>query len=780
MFLANWFELSGVDEILAPTNEDSPAPVNASEEESPIWSILAPRAEGSDTMFTINTPAANKAVSAAAAASVVNGDCKSAMNQTGDHVICQHCHRLTPVDGQLFTAPQLPLPSEEQAPQTKDLYDRVLKACSGAAATTRDTSNYNKINAMFQLALYPSPKTSYDPTKRSKNMKKFEERLAKNPELLTVRAGNISGAPDGYTLLHSACFGEGNAEVVDFLLKKYILNEDANNNSEEDMLDIDDRDCVGCTALHVAAQSGNVAIIEMLRNAYETLEQREKEEGSGGVEGMTEQLKGLATNEVVDPKSPPPKSKVAMKQLHPKRSPVRFAGKDAAVDLSGKTPLALAVTSTNASARRNREASKKLLYKPGDRCVEGEKTPPNARSGGNTAVFSPVRKGRTPPPVNYLSPTPKKGQVAPMTSNTEYGTPFSSPPPTISESAVDHGNVVQWGGAEKPGWRGDMEDAMCCHCPVREPARPANAKSKATIHGLFGVFDGHGDGGIASKFIAQNLLSKLESHPQWPDTYHSFDSDNNSTTEGDGAMMNVLEETFQRLDVDLKNGASQGKNGGTTAIVALVSDGKMIVANLGDSRCILVKKKSADNEDLEVIAMSEDHKPNLPMERPRIEAAGMTIHVDHIPPGEGQVAPTAIHKVKKSEKEMLAVSRAFGDFDFKSNESLSPSRQAVICTPEIVVRERKFDEDLYLILACDGIWDVMSNEDVAVFVAKRVYERVANEEEDVLAKVGDDLLDLCLAKGSEDNMSVLIVSFPTSSAVTKSEVMTDGKKLFSN
>ena len=52
------------------------------------------------------------------------------------------------------------------------------------------------------------------------------------------------------------------------------------------------------------------------------------------------------------------------------------------------------------------------------------------------------------------------------------------------------------------------------------------------------------------------------------------------------------------------------------------------------------------------------------------------------------------------------------DYDYKSNTELSPLQQAVVCTPEIIVRDRVDDEDMYLILACDGIWDVMSNEDV--------------------------------------------------------------------
>jgi len=76
---------------------------------------------------------------------------------------------------------------------------------------------------------------------------------------------------------------------------------------------------------------------------------------------------------------------------------------------------------------------------------------------------------------------------------------------------------------------------------------------------------------------------------------------------------------------------------------------------------------------------------------------------------------------------------------------------------------------MYLILACDGIWDVMSNDECGEFVAGRVeeHQRGANNVSEfprgeVLARVGDELLAACLNAGSRDNMSVLIVAFPAS------------------
>ncbi len=91
--------------------------------------------------------------------------------------------------------------------------------------------------------------------------------------------------------------------------------------------------------------------------------------------------------------------------------------------------------------------------------------------------------------------------------------------------------------------------------------------------------------------------------------------------------------------------------------------------------------------------LSVDHKPYTPSEQARIEAAGGTVSMKRV---NGD----------------LAVSRALGDFVYKHSRELPAERQQVSPEPEFIVKERSA-EDQFLILACDGIWDVMSNEDVA-------------------------------------------------------------------
>ena len=63
----------------------------------------------------------------------------------------------------------------------------------------------------------------------------------------------------------------------------------------------------------------------------------------------------------------------------------------------------------------------------------------------------------------------------------------------------------------------------------------------------------------------------------------------------------------------------------------------------------------------------------------------------------------------------LAMSRALGDYQYKQNEGLGTSEQMVSCYPDISVYVRK-DEDDVMVLACDGIWDVMSNVEAVSYI----------------------------------------------------------------
>ncbi len=107
---------------------------------------------------------------------------------------------------------------------------------------------------------------------------------------------------------------------------------------------------------------------------------------------------------------------------------------------------------------------------------------------------------------------------------------------------------------------------------------------------------------------------------------------------------------------------------------------------MGDSRCVAQVRGAAE-------ALSVDHKPGDEPERQRIESAGGFVEFNRV-------------------NGNLALSRALGDFAFKGNDTLSAEEQIVSGCPDVQVRT--VDEDWeFLILACDGIWDVLSNQEVS-------------------------------------------------------------------
>ncbi|XP_064117081.1 LOW QUALITY PROTEIN: mucin-2-like [Macrobrachium nipponense] len=160
--------------------------------------------------------------------------------------------------------------------------------------------------------------------------------------------------------------------------------------------------------------------------------------------------------------------------------------------------------------------------------------------------------------------------------------------------------------------------------------------------------------------------------------------------------------------------------GGTTAVVALVREKRLVVAWLGDSQALLVRRRNP-------VRMVEPHKPELPVERERVEEmGGCVINIQGTWRVLGQ----------------LAVSRAIGDADYKPYVSSE-------C--DIKSLEIEGDED-FLILACDGLWDTLSAED-AVNV---VYAYLTHNNGDTDG-VGRCLVEAARSTGSEDNITAVVV-----------------------
>lgn len=115
----------------------------------------------------------------------------------------------------------------------------------------------------------------------------------------------------------------------------------------------------------------------------------------------------------------------------------------------------------------------------------------------------------------------------------------------------------------------------------------------------------------------------------------------------------------------------------------------------------------------------------------------------------------------------LAVSRALGDFEYKNRDDLSDLQQLVSPQPDVTCRERNRAADNYIVVACDGIYDVMANEEIAEFCTDRL---ISTTEQNT---VPGTLLDLCLHKGSRDNMSAIIIGLDNHPASDPAKVKKD-------
>lgn len=174
---------------------------------------------------------------------------------------------------------------------------------------------------------------------------------------------------------------------------------------------------------------------------------------------------------------------------------------------------------------------------------------------------------------------------------------------------------------------------------------------------------------------------------------------------------------------------------GSTATMALVDQaGNISVANIGDSRAVLCLKGKA-------VALSHDHKPTDDGERERIERAGMKIVNGRINHG-------------------LNLSRAFGDHFYKCNAKLTPSQQAVSALPDVDARRHKIRAGDFLVLACDGVTNCMSNKQLCNYIRKHLKRGLP------LHNICEKVVNKCISpvrpisgQPGGDNVTCLIVRF---------------------
>lgn len=362
------------------------------------------------------------------------------------------------------------------------------------------------------------------------------------------------------------------------------------------------------------------------------------------------------------------------------------------------------------------------------------------------------------------------------------------------------------------GWRVHMEDA---HITEGRLYAVAEDGTKIDLHGhsLFAVFDGHG-GTFAANYAGDNFCRVLARQPKFiayaryrqitPEKEKTF-ADPSMLDEylrsGRDLLHGALIDAFVAVDREIAlalrgqqvpeanarynpdsllnrdhGRARNGNNGdenedmndtgtsiddegdsGTTACVVMITPEFVVCANAGDSRAVMARNGR------QTVPLSHDHKPDDAEEDRRVRLAGGFVAGGRV---EGDLAVSrglGDFRFKDMSVVMEAESVPEGAFDYESGETTQiagalrrtvtkPSHQKVSPVPELIFIDRLPDKDEFVLIACDGIWDVQSNE-----VAVQLVANLFAEGESDLGLICEEVCDVCLGIGSKDNMTTLVV-----------------------
>jgi serine/threonine protein phosphatase PrpC len=211
---------------------------------------------------------------------------------------------------------------------------------------------------------------------------------------------------------------------------------------------------------------------------------------------------------------------------------------------------------------------------------------------------------------------------------------------------------------------------------------------------------------------------------------------------------------------------------GATAVVAVITGKILTVANAGDSRAVLCRRRhrsrivtddgTDDGTDVDTghyaFPLSYDHKPSQTHELNRILCSGG--FVNHFGRINGN----------------LNLSRSIGDLKYKQVPGIPPEDQMITAEPDIMQIVLK-DDDEFIILGCDGIWDCLSNEQAVNFVANRIQTKTPVE-------IGTEMLDEIISDDPRitqgiggDNMTIMIIDLQTSNRLRRKITTSDADPL---
>ncbi|XP_065858673.1 probable protein phosphatase 2C 8 isoform X2 [Euphorbia lathyris] len=292
-------------------------------------------------------------------------------------------------------------------------------------------------------------------------------------------------------------------------------------------------------------------------------------------------------------------------------------------------------------------------------------------------------------------------------------------------------NCVSHGFMSVIGKQRAMEDAVT--------VAPGYVVGELDVYDFFAVYDGYGGDKVSNacrdrmhRLVAEEVAEEVENGKPGEEI-------EKGVSYWEKVMMSCFKKMDEEVagggnDVDLAVDWSDRTTMGSTALVVLVGKEEVVVANCGDSRAVLSRSGVAT-------PLSNDHEPDRADERERIEAAA----------AGGRILNWNVNHVL----DVLGTSRSIGDRNMKPY---------VTSEPEVKIINQT-EKDEFLVIASDGLWDAISDEFACEVVGKcfcrRYLKNYESSGNNCAAEAAAMLTELAMARGSKDNISVIVVELKT-------------------
>ena len=288
-------------------------------------------------------------------------------------------------------------------------------------------------------------------------------------------------------------------------------------------------------------------------------------------------------------------------------------------------------------------------------------------------------------------------------------------------------------------------------------AKPHNYQKKYWPKtSFFGIYDGHG-GNMCSEFLRDCLHKLILNDINFPE---------NVELAIKNGFFNAEKNFLNDIALDPKDKNIISDRSGSCAVIVLVVDKKIYVANVGDSRALF-----SENKGKNIVVVTEDHKPNNIKEKNRIIKSGGHVYQSRtvISGAENENLNGQIlfgpYRVLPGR---LSVSRTIGDIEAK-NEKFGGNPKVIIWEPDIFVYDlNKINIDFF-IMGCDGIFDQMSNEEVmdCAWMVLNNGNSINNNKEDAKGNNDDESSEYNFDNANIHEKCGLIVDFIIKSSMVR-------------